>query len=168
MKLTATIRTQLGLTHEQIAGFIGADRSLLSRAEAGSRQLNGDALLHLLTLYLAYIKAPAREEAATIAAPLPAQLKEHAQRCRHKLYPLRQRLAAMQRRHAQCTRLLHCLQQLKTNNNLNSRQQRWLEIQQYEAGKKLAAADYGNQIQLQLSIQALEAEAAIYEAAATL
>jgi transcriptional regulator with XRE-family HTH domain len=165
MKLTADIREQLGLSHREIARFIGAERSIVARSEIGSRQLHADARMHLQALHEALTSIPEALTTPAISSAFEMELKAHLQKCQHKLHIMKKKLNTMEQRFMQCTKLMYSLQQLNTNKYLNTRQQRWIEEQQHQVQKKLNNSSYEQQMLLRLEIQVLEAEAGIYEKA---
>jgi transcriptional regulator with XRE-family HTH domain len=167
MKLLTTLRTSLGISQRQLAAFIGGDRSQLVRAENGERNLSDSASLQFIKLVPVHAKV--------LQMPLPTappdgelleQLKQRADDCRHKASLLKRKLQQMQQDHETACRLklfAETLQQQQTEFAHTPKQQRWLEQRIYEADKKVEANSCGKQLLLHLKIQALEAEAGIYE-----
>ena len=167
MKLATTLRESLGLSQQQLTGFIGGNRSSLTRAEKKERNLTPAATLNLLTLFQidAELVMPENEEAIT--PELTDKWKMHALACRHKIAALQKKLSEAKEGMAKARRLQNCLKQLTNTKaaELNQRQLRWVEEQHYQVNKKMASAGNGFQQELALAIAALEAEANIYEKA---
>ena len=168
MKLAITLRQSLGLTQHQLTGFIGGNRSVLTRAEKNERSLTPAATLNLLTLFQINASLPLLNDEEPVPAERIEKWKMHALACRHKITALQKKLADTNEGVARTRRLKNLLGQLiKTKRTeLTERQVRWVEEQHYQASKKINANGSGYQRELQLSIAALEAEAAIYENAA--
>lgn len=108
---------------------------------------------------------PTQTPEQAIEPDLTESWQLHAKTCRHKAVGMKRQLAAMEDSWQKACRLRQCLEQLLLTKSaeLSDKQIRWVEIQRYEAGKKMAAMNYGSRRQLALKIEALEAEAAIYE-----
>jgi len=167
MRITSTIRESLGLSQHQLVDFIGKDLRLLSRVEADSIELINGAEYNIYPLNKvqnigsAAITNPEMDEA------LVRQLIFHARLCRNKSAGLQKKFNKMQESYAQGMRLIHCLNRLRAAQDiiLTTRQKRWIEERHSQAIRKIKYCDPGIQKKLSLSIQALEAEAALYEAA---
>jgi len=167
MRISNAIRDSLGLSQHQLVDFIGKDLSLLSRVEADSMELvNGaDYNIHTLNKFqnieFSAMVNPEMDEV------LIKQLVFHARLCRNKSAGLQKKFNKMRESYAQGMRLIHCLNRLRAAQDivLTTRQKRWIEERHSQALRKMKYCDPGIQKKLSLSIQALEAEAALYETA---
>lgn len=166
MKIASTIRRNLGLTQYDLAKFVGGERSSLARAEKGERLLDADATLNLIALHNLQANILTDDlPGETIEPSVIEDFKYHALECRHKANGLKMRLAEIQLRYAQGRKLLQCTEQLTSNYGrpLTAKQLGWMEDQRYQASKKIGQGSIGLQKKLSLQIEALEAEAGIYE-----
>lgn len=168
MKAALTLRKQLGLSQQQLANFVGAERSGLTRAEHGERGIKPGALLHLAALIKAHKTfREGRSAASSISAELKKDLLLHARHCRQTHASLRKKMKLLQDKHAQARRLQHTVAALQSQSTapLSKKQQRWLEEQAYQAAKKLERFGDEPQLRLGLRMELLLAEAGIYERA---
>lgn len=168
MKVPMNIRQSLGLSQKQLATFLSGDRVLLYKVEAGARQSTSDALLKLLTLEESQPTTSPASPPLVMESALIKQLHFHARVCRTKCDSLKKKLQTIEVSYGQARRLLHFLEQLSEANdiNLSIRQKRWMEEQRNQAIRKMKYCDHNIQKKLSLTIQALEAEALLYESEA--
>jgi transcriptional regulator with XRE-family HTH domain len=171
MKIAETLRQDLGLTQQDLARFLGSDRSSLARSEKGLRLLSALSSSRLATLHKIHRSEPVQKSAAIIQDPgIEQDLKNHAFECRYKANCLRNRLQKMETRYEQATRLKGLTENIsgihaknKKQSSLDKKQLDWLEEFNALAMLRLQKNNMSEQIKLQLQIRALEAEAELYE-----
>ena len=116
MRIAAAIRQNLGLTQQDLAKFVGGERSSLARAEKGERLLSADAILNLAALHKLQenISIDGLPEEA-IEPSVVEEFRYRALECRHKANTLKIKLKDLQQRSAQGRKLLQCLELFATN-----------------------------------------------------
>ena len=155
------MREQLGLTQAQLASAFGVSRNAPAHAEAGNSMLDGRAAQRF-----AQMLAASQQALAAVQQPqaeMPEGEITHLMALRkHKLTALQAQLHTIHTRAQQATQLLHTAATLASTDALPAAQ---IDEMVYQAEKKLQQNGARQQCLLQLQIQALEAEIAVYEAA---
>lgn len=176
MKKALAIRTQLDLTQDMLAAYLGVSRSMLNMYEQGKRKLPTPALIKLGRLEMAYhagMQAAtnrAGDDAISSIKNIPEiveNLQRRATACRRQAAELDRKLQRAQ----QGSRHLHTVIQLPEllNGNITATANTaadnlWLEILEGEA-RKQAARSAAEKFILQHRLQLLLNEAAAHEAA---
>ncbi|MES2649244.1 MAG: hypothetical protein V4717_20365 [Bacteroidota bacterium] len=165
MQLAIQLRDSLGLSQQQLVNFAGGDRSQLTRAEGGQRSLTADAVINILKMHKVNAALLPTEDVQQLPIDLVASWQLQAEKCRLKLPVLEGKLAAMKASYTKARRLQQFTQQLKTTTagELTGRQVRWIDEQEYQAGKTMEFYGITRQKLLAIEIAMLQAETAIYE-----
>ena len=164
--ITGNLTQQTGISQRSLATFLEIDHSLITHYYKGVRSLPTAALVQLFEMDR-LLQQPAPLPAASISEKEKEDLLKIAERCRMKCYPLRVKLTAMQLRHQQAANTLQMTTVLTANPSPQSElKQLWLNLEAHKAAIKLKKNGWLQQRKLEIAIQLLEQEAALYESAA--
>ncbi len=163
MNLYKTIREQLGLSQQDLAGLFATKRSQLSYAETGSRFISAQGA-HTLAALIPLLQTAT---ASPVTLPHPSEsAREKAERraeiCYLKLYPLEQQAALMRRKYEQAILRQRALLPMLDDPLLTPNQKNWCEILLDSANLIIRKNDPDKQWLLQLEIEALKKEMEIY------
>jgi hypothetical protein len=135
----------------------------LVRFDAGTHSLPVKALPELIKLQQALNNAEIAEATPTRADI--AALQEQANWCIAQCFPLQKKLTAMKKAYQQAATTLALMTFYKKEDITDTKQQRWVEQQYYEANKKMTANNWAAQFKLSTSITLLQQEAVLYSEA---
>jgi hypothetical protein len=153
------ISEQTGISKRSLASLTGTHQSILVRFDAGTHSLPVKALPELIKLQQALNNAEIAE-----AMPTPediASLQEQANWCIAQCFPLQKKLSAMKKAYQQAATTLALMTIYKKEDITDTKQQRWVEQQYYEANKKIAASNWAAQFKLSTEIALLQQEAGL-------
>jgi hypothetical protein len=161
--LIGSICSKTGISKRSIGGLTGTHHSMVVRYSAGTHSLPVKALPALLKLYTEV------KDLGEPAPPLPspadiAALQEQAAWCLTRCYPLRKKLAAMQKLYSQGATTLHLLATQYSTAENSPKMQRWKDQQFYEANNKMEQNNWAAQFKISTAIALLEQEAGICNA----
>jgi transcriptional regulator with XRE-family HTH domain len=166
MSIYKSIREQLGLSQNDLAVLLGTNRSQLSHAELGTREIGAHGLFTLAELIPHWQEAIA----SPVQHPQPdedalAAAKEQAALCRIKLYPLKKQAEQMRRNYEKAMLRQKALSPLLENPKLTPGQKKGCEFLLGTAETMIRENGPAKQWLLNLQIEALEREMALYEQA---
>jgi transcriptional regulator with XRE-family HTH domain len=165
MTIYKTIREQLGLSQQDLAGLFATKRSQLSYAETGDRFISAQGA-HTLAALIPLVQA-ATVSPVTLPPPGESARKEAERRakiCYLKLYPLEHQAALMRRKYEQAILRQRALLPLLDNPLLTPKQKNWCEILLDTATLMIRKNDPGKQWLLQMEMEAIKKEMEIYRA----
>ncbi len=155
-----------GMSKSDLARILGTNQNLLAKYSANERFLPHAPAMEILQLFTIVNRLPQPEVPAPTAEE-KAELLEEAGWRRTECTLLEKQLHQMQLLYLQGARLKLLLKVYPANDNSNdSKIQRWIEGQHYEADKKMKINGWMTQQGLQTKIALLQYEAGLYEAAA--
>jgi hypothetical protein len=159
------ISEQTGISKRSLASLTGTHQSILVRFDAGTHSLPVKALPELVKLQEAL-----NNTVVDFAEPIPASedmadLQMQADWCTAQCYPLQKKLTAMKKAYQQAATTLALMAIYKKEDSTDTKQQRWIEQQYYEANKKIAANNWAAQFKVSTEIALLQQEAGMCNAA---
>ena len=176
MKKALAIRTQLDLTQDMLAAYLGVSRSMLNMYEQGKRKLPTPALIKLGRLEMAYhagmLAATNRAgDDATASIKNISEIVQNLQRrataCRRQAAELDRKLQLAQQESRHLHTVIQLPELLKGNNSTTANtaaDKLWLEILE-EKARKQSAQSAAEKFILQHRLLLLLNEAAAHEAA---
>ncbi len=151
---------QTGISKRSLARLADTHQSMIVRYDAGTHGLPAKAFPALLQLQQQLIICEQPDAPQPSAEDMKA-LKEQAAWCLAQCYPLRKKLAAMQKLYAQGATTLELLSAHYNTVQADAKLQRWVEQQHYEASKKVEENGWAAQFEITKAITLLEQEAEI-------
>lgn len=168
MSVSNLLYEKIGISQQALGAIIGAKQSTLSRHDNDTRDLPSTASIALNDLILIAIKIP--------ESPLPLsteadkkELLNAANWCKAQCHPLQKKLAKMLLQQQQAVNMLAFIDAYrKAHTEISKKVENWLEIMRFDANKKLAKNSWLAIKKLEIEIQTLLKQAALYEVAANM
>lgn len=168
--LLSSFMQHTGISFRNMGSFLELSPSLLNMHLGSTRSLPAQATLQLA---LAQQIIVANGQLAAKAAPGPqimgdgdrAFVKQEAQWCMARCRPLQKKLDSMQQKYRQGAATIPLLNMLeKLPENQTPKKQRWIAEQRYQAEKKMKINNWLAKKKLEMAINLLQHEAALWEA----
>lgn len=165
MGVSSFLYEKIGISQQALGAIIGAKQSTLSRHDNNTRDLPSSASIALNDLILVAIKLPESPLLACTETD-KKELQKAAEWCKAQCHPLQKKLDKMRLQQQQAANMLEFIAAYrKTKTEISSKIDNWLEIMLMDAEKKLAKNSWLAIKKLEIEIQTLQQEAALYEAA---
>lgn len=159
------ICTATGLSLRNLAAFIDADQSLLSKLRRAKRELPTDAAIKAANLYTILYNLPVLPNKPPLSQQEIKSLQEEAAWCRVQCIPLQKRLAQIQVYEKQAAILIQLLNTMPLYPDMPERKKRWIDEQHYQATRRLEKYGWQKQHALWLQISLLQHQAFLLEEA---
>ncbi|MFC4232563.1 hypothetical protein ACFOW1_11710 [Parasediminibacterium paludis] len=165
MGVSSFLYEKIGISQQALGAMIGAKQSTLSHHDNDTRDLPSAASIALNDLILTAIKLPETTLPQPNDLDKAALLKE-ASWCNMQCYPLQKKLEKMKQQQLQATNMLAFIKAYSASHaEISSKIDNWLEILRLDATKKLDKNSWLAIKKLEINIQTLQQQAALYEAA---
>ena len=146
MNALRRLRNALGLSQEEMAGFLKVSRSTVTKIESGTR-MPSSALSDKILLLL---KAAQGFQSAQETTPLPDQ--QFIEEYTYKLASAEIRQKELQQQHEQLLLRMHVIEELK-GETLDDRTMKWLLMTEAETQAEMRGCDVHMRLKLQVEIE---------------
>lgn len=165
MAISRLLYEKMGISQQALGAMIGAKQSTLSHHDNDTRDLPAMADIALNNLLLIAIKLN-NAALPTVTNSDKKELLKAADWCKAQCHPLQKKLDKMLLHQQQAANMLAFIDAYKkAHTNISNKITNWLEIMRIDAEKKLAKNHWLAIKKIEIKINGLMHEAALYQAA---